>query len=69
VGKIGYAYRFLIGKRERKRPLGRPRGRWEDSIRMNLREIECEGVDWICLAHDRVRWWAYVHTVMNLQVS
>jgi hypothetical protein len=53
-------------KYERRRPLGRPRRRWEDNIRMDLREIGWEGVDWILLAKDRDQWWAVVNTVMNL---
>jgi hypothetical protein len=48
-------YRFLVGKLERKRPLGRPRHRWEDNIKMVLQEVGCRGVDWIELAQDRDR--------------
>jgi hypothetical protein len=58
----------LAGKPEGKRPLGRPRGRWEDNIRMDLREILWEGVDWIHLVQDRDQWRALVNTVMNLRV-
>jgi hypothetical protein len=61
-------YRVLKGKPEGKRPLGRPRCRWEDGIRMDFREIGCGSVDWIQLAQDRDRWWALVNTVMNLRV-
>jgi hypothetical protein len=61
-------YKVLVGKPEGKRPLGRPRRRWEDEIRMDLREIGLEGVDWIRLAQDRDRWWAVVSAVMNLLV-
>jgi hypothetical protein len=57
-----------MGKPEGKRPLGRPRRRWEDGIRMDPREIGWGNVDWIQLAQDRDRWWALVNTVMNLQV-
>jgi hypothetical protein len=57
------AYKFVIGKSEGKRPLGRRRRRWEDNIRMDLRELGCEDVDWIHLAQDRDQWWALVNTV------
>jgi hypothetical protein len=60
-------YKSLVGKPERKRPLGRPRRRWDDGIRMDLREIGWGG-DWIRLAQDRDRWWAVVSAVMNLRV-
>ena len=59
---------FWWGKTEGKRPLGRPRRRWEDNIRMNLQEVGCGGVDWIELAQDRDRWRAVVNAVMNLRV-
>jgi hypothetical protein len=62
------AYKVLMGKPEVKRPLGRPRHRWEDGIRMDLREIGWGNVDWIKLAQERDRWWALVNTVMNLRV-
>jgi hypothetical protein len=61
-------YRVLLGKPERNRPLGRPRRRWDDGIRMNLREISWGSVDWIQLAQDRGRWRILVNTVMNLRV-
>jgi hypothetical protein len=61
-------YRFLVGKPEGKRPLGRPRQRWIDNIKMDLLEIGLSVVDWIGLAQDRYRWRALVNTVMNLQV-
>jgi hypothetical protein len=61
-------YKVLVGKPKGKRPLGRPRRRWEDEIRMDLREIGSGGVDWIRLAQDRDRWQAVVSVVMNLQV-
>jgi hypothetical protein len=57
-----------VGKPEGKRPLGRPRRRWEDNIRMYLREIGWGDVDWIDLAQDRDQWRALVKTVMNLRV-
>jgi len=60
-------HRVLVGKPERKRPLGRPRRRWEDNIKMDLQEMEGGG-DWMELAQDRDRWRALVNTVMNLRV-
>jgi hypothetical protein len=62
------AYKILVGKPEGKRPLGRPRHGWVDNIKMDLREIGWDGVDWIDLAQDRDQWRALVNTVMNLQV-
>jgi hypothetical protein len=59
---------FVIQTLEGKRPLGRPRRRWKDGIRMDLREIDLGGVDWILLAQDRDRWRAVVSAVMNLRV-
>ena len=50
-------YRVLVGKPEGKRPLGRPRRRWEDNIKMDLQEVGCGGMDWIELAQDRDKWW------------
>ena len=61
-------YRVLVGKPERKRPLGRPRHSWEDNIKMDLQEVGCGGMDWIELAQDRDRWRALVNAVMNLRV-
>jgi hypothetical protein len=60
-------YGILVGKLEGKRILGRHRCRWEDNIKMDLKEVECEGMDWIELAQDRDRWLALVSAVMNLQ--
>jgi hypothetical protein len=60
------AYRTLVGKPERKRPLGRPRCRWVENINMNLREIGWVGMDWIDLSQDRDQWRALVKTSMNL---
>ena len=57
-----------MGTREGKRPLGRPRPRWEDNIKMDVQEVGCEGMDWIELAQDRDRWRALVTVVMNLRV-
>jgi hypothetical protein len=62
-------YRVLVGKPERKRPLGRPRRRWEDNIKFNLQELECGIVDWIEMAQDRESWQILVNAVMNLRVS
>ena len=61
-------YRVLVGKPEGKRPLGRPRRRWENNIKIDLQEVGCGGVDWIDLAQDRDRWRALVNAVMNLWV-
>jgi hypothetical protein len=61
-------YKVLVGKPEGKRPLGRPRRRWEDGIRMDLREIGFGGAHWIRLAENRDRWRAVVSAVMNLRV-
>jgi hypothetical protein len=61
-------YKVLVGKPEGRRPLLRPRRRWEDGVIMDLREIGLGGVDWIQLAQDRDRWWAVVSAVMNLWV-
>jgi hypothetical protein len=60
-------YRVLVGKPEGKRPLGRPRRRWDD-IKMDLQEVPCGGIDWIELAQDRDRWCTLVNAVMNFQV-
>ena len=64
------AYRVLVGKPESKIPLGRPRGRWEDNIKMDLRDVGCDRRDWIALAEDREQWRTYVRAValMNLRV-
>jgi hypothetical protein len=62
------AYRILVGKPEGKRPLGGPKPRWVDNIKMDLREEEWGGMDWIHLAQDREQWRALVNTVMNWEV-
>ena len=61
-------YRVLVAKLERKGPLGRPRRRWEDNIKMDLQEVGGGCRDWMELAQDRARWRALVSTVMNLRV-
>jgi len=61
-------YRVLVGRPEGKRPLGRSGHRWEDNIKMDLREIVIDGANWIRLAQDRVQWQVFVNTVMNLRV-
>jgi hypothetical protein len=61
-------YRVLVGMPEGKRPLGRPRHKWEDNIKMDLRKTGVDGANWIQLAQDRVQWWTFVNTVMNLLV-
>jgi hypothetical protein len=68
MGEEKNVYRVLMGKPEGKRPLGRPGHRWEDGIRMDLREIAWGSVDWIQLAQDRYRWQPLVNMVMNLRV-
>ena len=66
--KFRNAYRVLVGKPESKRPLGRTRRRWEDNIKIDLREVGSDPRDWIALAEDRDQWRAYVRAVMNLRV-
>jgi len=61
-------YIVLVGKPEGRRPLGRPRNRWEDNIKMDLQEVGCGGMDWIELAQDRNSWRALVIAVINLRV-
>jgi hypothetical protein len=68
MGEGRGVYRVLVGKPEGRRPLERPRHRWEDNIRMDLREVGCVCVDWMELAQDRNRWRALVSAVMNLRV-
>jgi hypothetical protein len=68
MGEGRGVYRVLVAKPEGTRPLGRPRRRWEDNIKLDLREIGMDGTNWIQLAQDRVQWWAFVNTVMNLRV-
>jgi hypothetical protein len=68
IGEGRGVYRVLVWKPDGKRPLGRPRVRWEDNIKMDLQEVGCGGMDWIELAQDRDRWRALVNAVMNLRV-
>jgi hypothetical protein len=68
IGEVRGAYSILVGRPEGRRPLGRPRRRWVENIKVDLREIVFGDVDWINLAQDRDRWRALVNTVMNLRV-
>jgi len=68
VGDWKGVYRVLVGKPEGNRPLGRPRLRCGDNIKMDLQEVGYEGMDWIDLDQDRDKWWALVNAVMNLRV-
>ena len=68
MGEGKGVHRVLVGKPEGKKPLGRPKSRWEDNIKMDLQEVGCGGVDWIEMAQDRDRWRALVNAVMNLRV-
>jgi hypothetical protein len=67
-GEKKNAYRILVGKAEGKRQLGRPRRKWVDNIKMDLREIGWDGMDWIDLSQDREKWRTLVNTVMNIRV-
>jgi len=69
MGERRNVYRGLVGKPEGKRPLGRPRRRWEYNIKMDLKDVECLGMEWIELAQDRDRWWTLVNAVMNLCIT
>jgi hypothetical protein len=68
MGEGKSVYRVLVGKPEGKRPLGRPRCRWEDNIKMDPQEVGCERMDWNGLAQDRDGWRTLVNAVMNLRV-
>jgi hypothetical protein len=68
MGKGRIVYKILVGSPEGKRPLGRRRHRWEDNIKMDLREIRIDGTNWIRLVQDRIQWRTFVSTVMNLRV-
>jgi hypothetical protein len=68
MGEGRGVYRILVGRPQGKRPLGRPRRKWEDNIKIDLREIGIDGANWIQLAQERVQWRSYVNTTMNLRV-
>jgi hypothetical protein len=68
MGEKRNAYGILVRKSKGKRPLGRPRRGWVDNIKMHLREIEWDGVEWIDMAQDRDQWRALLNTVLNLRV-
>ena len=68
MGERRGVYRVLVRKPEGKRPLGRPRRKWEDNIKMDIQEVGCGGMDWIQLARDRDSWRALVNVVMNIRV-
>jgi hypothetical protein len=68
MGECTGVYRVLVGKPEGKRPMGRPRCRWKNNIKMNLQEVGCGSIDWIELAQDREKWRELVNAVMNLRV-
>ena len=68
MGEWRGIYRVLVGKPEGKRPMARPRRRWEDNINMDIQEVGCGGMDWIELAEGRDRWRTVVNSVMNFRV-
>jgi hypothetical protein len=68
MGEERGVYRVLVGRPESKRPLGRPRLRWENNIKMDLMEVGIDGANWIWLVQDKVKWRAFVNTVMNLRI-
>jgi hypothetical protein len=69
MGEGRGVHRVLVGRPEGKRPLGRPRRRWEDDIKTDVREIGIDGANWIQLVQDRVQWRAFVNILMNLRVQ
>jgi len=68
MGEERGVYRISVGKPVGKRPLGRPRRRWKDNIKMDLQEVVCGGMDWIEVAQDRDRWRALVNAITNIRV-
>jgi len=68
MGEMRVVYRVLVGKSERKRPLGRPRRSWEDNVKMDLQKVGCGDIDWIELSLDKDRWRTLVNAVMNSRV-
>jgi hypothetical protein len=68
VGEGRGVYRVLVGGPEGKRPLGKPRRRWENNIKLDLKEIGIDGKNWIQLAQDIIQWWTFVSVVMNIRV-
>jgi hypothetical protein len=64
MGEKRNAYRILVGKQEGKRSLGSPRRRWVDNVKMDLTEIRCDSLDWICMAQDRDQWRALLNTIL-----
>ena len=68
MGERRGVHRVLVGKPDGKRPLGRPRRKWEDNIKMDLQDVGCRGMDWIELAQDRDRWRALVNAVISFRV-
>jgi hypothetical protein len=68
MGERRGVYRVWVGKPEGRRPLGRPRLRWEDNIKMDVQEVGCKGVNRIELAQERDRWWELVNAVMNFRI-
>jgi hypothetical protein len=69
MGEGRGVYGVLVGRTEVKRPLGRPRRRWENNIKIDLREIGIDGANWIRLVQDRVQWRAFANTMMKLRVT
>jgi hypothetical protein len=68
MGEKGNACKILVGKPEGKKPMGKPRHGWVDNIKMDLRDIGCDGMDWVDVAQDRNQWMAIVNTVMSLRI-
>jgi hypothetical protein len=69
MGEGRSVYKVLVGRPDGKRPLGRPRRRWEDNIKIECREEEIDAANWIRLAQRRFQWQAFVNTIMNLRFS